>query len=205
MVQQVAVFGENLTLRRRVEAKVGESWFRIHDEVENTGHTRTTHMLLYHCNVGFPIVDDGAQLLVPGPGIATDPAPAGNYRKLEPPIPNLTERCFEHDVIAEPDGIVPVGIINRRVGIGVYQLFNKNQLPHQTTWRMLGEDLYVVAIEASTNRDAGRFDARSRGELIELAPGERRTYDLEMGALVGGEELDAFARRVAALHPEATS
>ena len=32
-----AVFGENLTLRRRVEARVGESSFRIHDEVENTG------------------------------------------------------------------------------------------------------------------------------------------------------------------------
>jgi hypothetical protein len=202
VVQQVAVFGENLTLRRRVEAVVGKSWFRIHDEVENTGHTRTTHMLLYHCNVGFPVVDDGAQLLVPGPGVPTDPAPAGDYRTLEGPIPNLMERCFEHDVVAEPDGTVPVGIINRRLGIGVYQLFNKAQLPHQTTWRMLGEDLYVVAIEASTNRDAGRWDARSRGELIELGPGERRTYDLEMGALEGVDQLDEFAHRVELLSPQ---
>ena len=76
-------------------------------------------------------------------------------------------------MITEADGTVPVGIVNRRIGLGVYQLFNKGQLPHQTTWRMPGEDLYVVAIEASTNRDAGRWDARERGELIELAPGER--------------------------------
>jgi Domain of unknown function (DUF4432) len=203
VVHQAAVFGENLTLRRRVEAKVGESSFRIHDEVENTGHTTSTHMLLYHCNVGFPIVDEGAQLLVPGPGVPTDPAPAGEYRWLDGPIANYTERCFEHDVIAEPDGTVPIAIVNRRIGMGVFQLFNKSQLAHQTTWRMPGEDLYVVAIEASTNRDAGRWDARARGELIELAPGERRDYDLEMGSLVGDAEIDAFVGRVGRLDPQA--
>lgn len=203
VVQQAAVFGENLTLRRRVEAKVGESWLRIHDEVENTGHTMSTHMLLYHCNIGFPIVEEGAQLLVPGPGTPTDALPAGDYRTLEAPVANYQERCFEHDVITEADGTVPVGIVNRRIEMGVYQLFNKGQLPHQTTWRMPGEDLYVVAIEASTNRDAGRWDARERGELIEMAPGEVRHYDLEMGALVGSDEIDAFTRRVGQLDPQA--
>jgi hypothetical protein len=204
-VHQAAVFAENITLRRRIEAVVGESSFRIRDVVENTGHTRTTHMLLYHCNVGFPIVDEGSQLLVPGEGVPTDPAPAGDYRVLEAPIPNLTERCYEHEVRTEPDGTVPVGIVNRRIALGVYQLFNKRQLAHQTTWRMLGEDLYVVAIEASTNRDAGRWDARARGELIELAPGETRTYELEMGALTSVDEIDAFAIRVDALQPQPVS
>jgi hypothetical protein len=162
-------------------------------------------MLLYHCNVGFPIVDEGAQLLVPGPGVPTDPGPAGDYRMLVAPIADYTERCFEHDVITEADGTVPVGIVNRRIGLGVYQLFDKGQLPFQTTWRMPGEDQYVVAIEASTNRDAGRWDARARGELIELAPGERRTYDLEMGSLVGEVEIDAFVDRVARLDPQAVA
>lgn len=202
-VQQAAVFGENITLRRRIEAKVGESWLRIHDEVENTGHTTTTHMLLYHCNVGFPVVDEGSQLLVPGPGVPTDPRPPGDYRRLVAPIRDYTERCFEHDAITEADGTVPVGIVNPRIGVGVYQLFDKGQLPFQTTWWMPGEGLYVVAIEASTNRDAGRFDARARGELIELAPGERRTYDLEMGALMGASEIEAFTSRVGRLDPQA--
>ena len=205
VIQQAAVFGENLTLKRRVEARLGESWFRIHDEVVNTGHTKSTHMLLYHCNVGFPIVDEGAQLLVPGPGVPTDPMPAGDYRWIDGPTPDLTERCFEHDVVTEPDGTVPVGMANHRIGMGVYQLFNKSQLPHQTTWRMPGEDHYVVAIEASTNRDAGRWDARERGELITLEPGDARTYDLEMGALVGADEIEAFASRVERLYPDAVA
>jgi hypothetical protein len=66
---------------------------------------------------------------------------------------------------------------------------------------MLGEGTYGVALEPTTNRDAGRFDARARGELIWLGPGEQRSYQLELGALVGSEALDRFEARVRGLMP----
>ena len=47
-------------------------------------------------------------------------------------------------------------------------------------------------MEPSTNRDAGRLDARARGELQHLAPGEERHYCLEIGAVCGSEAIDAF-------------
>jgi hypothetical protein len=50
----------------------------------------------------------------------------------------------------------------------------------------------VVAMEPSTNRDAGRFDARKRGELQYLNPGESRRYELQIGALVGAEAIGKF-------------
>jgi hypothetical protein len=56
-------------------------------------------------------------------------------------------------------------------------------------------------MEPSTNRDAGRPDATRRGELLHLDPGDMRPYDLEIGALVGGEEIEAFSARVEALTP----
>ena len=64
---------------------------------------------------------------------------------------------------------------------------------------LLGEGDYGVAIEPSTNRDAGRWDARDRGELITLEPGEVRNYELRFEGLVGDEQLGRFERRVAAL------
>jgi len=201
-VLQSMVYGEHLLLRRRIEARVGERRFRISDTVENVGHTRVSHMLLYHCNAGFPVVDAGAELLVPARATTTSyGVPVEGYRAMSDPVPHATEACFEHDVIAEAGGDVPVAIVNRGLGIGVYQVFNRNQLPFHTVWRMLGEDTYGVAMEPSTNRDAGRWDARQRGELAELAPGETRAYDLEIGALRGADEIDRFAGRVAALGP----
>lgn len=201
-VRQAAVFGENLVLHRRVEARVGESRFKIHDEVENVGFDPTPHMYLYHVNVGWPVVDDGAELLAPASSVSPrGDYPAEGYEKFHGPEKGYVERVFEHDLAAEEDGTVPVGVVNRGAGLGLYQLYRKDQLPHHFIWRMLGEGAYVVGIEPSTNRTAGRLDARERGELIQLSPGERRLYDLELGALDGRAEIDHFASRVGALGP----
>ena len=199
-VLQAAQFGEYLLLRRRIEAKVGANSFKIHDEVENVGWDPTPHIMLYHVNVGFPVVDEGAELLVPTKSVL----PLGDYgaetyRTLDAPEPDHFERVFEHDVIAEADGSVPCGIINRARQLGAYEVFKVHQLPHQFVWRMLGEGSYVVGIEPCTNRPVGRLKMREDGDLIILQPGEKRVYDLEFGALDGSVELDAFAARVAAL------
>ncbi len=92
-----------------------------------------------------------------------------------------------------------VGIVNRARGIGAYEIFDVDQLPAHFVWRMMGEGTYVVGVEPCTNRPAGRIDARERGELIILQPGESRTYDLELGALTTESEIDGFAERVKSL------
>jgi hypothetical protein len=199
-VLQSTVFGEHLLLLRRVEARVGESRFTIHDEVVNVGHADVPHMLLYHCNVGFPVLDAGSELLVPSAETTTGyGVPIEGYRSLTAPIRDFTEACFEHELAAEPGGTVPVGVVNRTLGLGVYQVFQIAQLPHHTVWRMMGEDTYAMGLEPATNRDAGRWDARERGELIVLDRGTSRSYDLEIGALDGAEAVRAFEARVAAI------
>lgn len=196
-VLQAAVFGEHLLLRRRVEARVGESRLTIRDEVENVGWDVTPHMYLYHVNVGFPVLGEGAEILAPATSAsARGDHPVEGYRRLAGPESGFVEQVFEHDLAPEPDGTVPVAVVNPALGLGVYELFRSDQLPYHFVWRMQGEGTYVVGIEPSTNRTAGRLDARDRGELIELGPGDKRVYDLELGALDGAEAIERFARRV---------
>ncbi|HYB85878.1 MAG TPA: aldose 1-epimerase family protein [Streptosporangiaceae bacterium] len=199
-VLQSAVFGEQLELRRRIEARVGESRFTIHDVVANAGHTRASHMFLYHCNAGFPVVDSSSELLVPSRRTTTDyGVPVEGYATMSAPVRGATEACFEHDLIAEPEGTVPVALVNRALALGVYQVFRATQLPFHTVWRMMGEGTYALGMEPSTNRDAGRWDARERGELQWLEPGEERRYDLEIGALDGEAAIGEFEGRVSRL------
>ena len=172
--QVATVFGEQLVLRRRIEATVGESRLRVHDVVENVGHDRTPHMLLYHVNAGFPVVDEGSELLVAATGVVAAGRPPGRG------LPDArgarrrgsSSRSSSTSSAASRTARVPAGVVNRRLGLGLYQVFHKDQLPHHFVWRMLGEGTYVVGIEPCTNRTAGRLDARERGELIELEAGE---------------------------------
>jgi hypothetical protein len=179
---------------------VGKSCVKIHDEVENVGYARTPHMYLYHVNVGFPVVDEGSELLAPARSVAArGDYPTEGYNRLHAPEAGYVERVFEHELASEGDGTVPVAIVKPEAGLGLYQLYDRKQFPHHFVWRMLSEGTYVVGIEPSTNRTAGRLDARERGELIELEAGERRTYDLELGALEGEDEVNGFAARITSL------
>jgi hypothetical protein len=198
-VAQVAVFGEQLLLSRRIEADLGGTSLRLTDTVTNTGPTACPHMMLYHCNVGFPVVDDTAELSYPAPkGICVSDARTDDYRALAEPEPTFVEECYEHDMIPGGDGYVRAAVLNRAAGLGVYQRYRRDQLPHHITWRQLGSGTYVVAMEPSTNRDAGRLDARERGELGFLAPGQERHYELEIGAL-SGAAVTEFADEAARL------
>ena len=180
--------------RRRIEADLGGACLRISDTVTNTGATPCPHMMLYHCNVGFPVVDSGAELVYPaGDGTCVSEARDAGYRRLAAPEPGFVEECYEHDMVAAADGFVSAAVINRAAAFGVFQRYRRSALPHHITWRQLGAGTYVLAMEPSTNRDAGRFDARDRGELQFLAPGESRAYELEIGALAGTGAIERFA------------
>jgi hypothetical protein len=161
-------------------------------------------MMLYHCNVGFPVVDAGAELAYPAAaGSCVSAASSAGYRTLAEPQPDFVEECYEHDMQPGPDGLVTAAVVNRKAGLAVFQRYRPDMLPHHITWRQLGAGAYVVAMEPSTNRDAGRLDARARGELLHLAPGETRQYELEIGAMTGAAAIDALAARAALLAGQA--
>lgn len=200
VVRQSAVFAETMELHRRIEIPMGGNAFRISDRVVNAGYDQTSHMLLYHVNVGYPVLDEGARLLIPAPpGEPTGDYPTQEYRVMTAPQPHCKEQCYEHTVVAEPDGTVPVALVNDSIGLGLYQLYDKSVMPFHTLWRMMGEGAYAVALEPTTNRDAGRFDAIKRGELLWLQPGEERRYRLEIGVLDGAEAISAFEKRVTSI------
>ena len=158
-------------------------------------------MYLYHINIGFPVVDEGAELLVPTRSVT----PRGDYSGRG--LPHA--RCAGAGAISSGfssttssprrTARVPVGIVNRARGIGAYEVFNANQLPFHFVWRMLGEGTYVVGIEPCTNRTAGSARRPRARRADHAEPGESRVYDLELGALANESEIDAFTNRVSTL------
>jgi hypothetical protein len=204
-------YGENLVFTRRYTARLGESRFRIHDVVENAGHLPVEHMLLYHMNIGFPSVDEGAELLAPFgevPGTVAGSSQdglRGVYGKYIAPQRDWVYEGYEHNMLADAEGNVRVAIANPhlRGGLGVYVVYRREQLPRYIEWRTMGEGHYVVGIEPCTNL-FGREAVRQAGDLIVLQPGEKREYDLEVGVLIGAEEIARYRARVQDVRATAT-
>lgn len=195
-VEQAAVFGEHLVLRRRIEVGADSLRIVISDVVENRGYAPTPHMLLYHVNVGYPVVDEGSAMV--GAVASVTPRgdhPVAGYDLFTAPRPEFVEEVFEQTLRPDDEGLASVAIVNPRLQLGVYQRWQLDRLPYHFVWRMLGVRHYVVGLEPSTNRADGRLAARSRGELLILQPGQSRDYELELGVLPDEGAVDAFAER----------
>jgi hypothetical protein len=195
-VTQASLYGERLVLRRRIEADLGGTQIRVRDRVENVGMVPWPHMLLYHCNIGWPIVDEGAELVVPAAHVREihDDSP-GDYRRIGPPEPMGVERVYEQELDRSQGDMVSVAVINRRRSLAFVQHFDARALPIHNLWRMLAEGFYVLGLEPATNRDSGRWDARDRGELQILEPGEVRAYALDLAILQGAGAIDGLESR----------
>ena len=53
---------ENLVLRRCISTNLGSNRIRIEDIITNEGFDPAPHMLLYHFNLGFPLVSENTHL-----------------------------------------------------------------------------------------------------------------------------------------------
>jgi hypothetical protein len=208
-VAQMAVFGENLVLARRIEAALGGATISVTDRVENRGFRPTPHMLLYHYNFGFPLLDEGAELLLPSRAIVhtvhEEPRAEGvGYRIQGPPKADFSEQVYQHDVVAGADGMAPAALINPRLGTGGFGIrldYDRAALPCLIEWQCLQSGLYALGIEPSTNHVLGRRFAEQRGELMFLEHGETRHYRTRLSVLDGAEPIAAVRRDVEALHP----
>ena len=207
-IAQTAVFGENLVLTRRIEAELGGITISVDDRVENRGFRPTPHMLLYHYNIGYPLLDDGAELLVPSRAIVHAMhgdlhAQGVGHRIQGPPRADFSEQVYEHDVVAGPDGMASAALVNQALGagLGIRLDYDRTALPCLIEWQCLQSGLYVLGIEPSTNHVLGRKFAEERRELMFLEHAETRRYRTRLLVLDGAKAIAAARRDIEALHP----
>ena len=200
-MRQATVFGENLQITRTISSRLGEKRLFLHDVVENLGTERTEHMMLYHINIGFPVVNYGARLLAPTLSATPRDSEADKgqdrFTHFQAPESGFKEQVYFHEFALSPDGRVTTAIVDDTTpsadggapGIGVYCSYSPAQLPRFIEWKMMGSGTYVVGMEPANCMVMGRPHDRAEGALQFLEPGEKREYQLEIGVLSGPEEI----------------
>lgn len=203
-IKQTQVFGPSLELKRTISGTVGKASITIHDEVLNRGNTPIPHMLLYHFNFGWPLIDEGTNLIWQGEW----ESPVGgsenkifregnNFRKCPPPLESHRGRGEEVafiDIKPDNSGYCTCGIHNSEKSLAVSLQFRKDQLPWLTNWQHWAKGEYVTGLEPGTNPPIGQAKAREQNKLIYLAPGESRKYDIELEVLDNEDKINEFLK-----------
>lgn len=177
-VVQASLYGENLWLRREIQVPIFAPEIRIFDTVTNSGFSPTHHELLYHINLGYPLIDTDTKIeLISVEGTETF--------EVTEPQPGFVERVTEHDLSVDDEGFARAYVLNHAADLGLELRYRADTLTNFMLWYMMGEGPYVIGFEPST---VGREPQRDPETISYLEPGEMVRYEAHFRAL-GKEEL----------------
>ncbi|HUQ64943.1 MAG TPA: aldose 1-epimerase family protein [Flavitalea sp.] len=205
IMRESKIFGPSLELRRTISGTLGEPYLSIHDEVTNRANTPAPHMLLYHFNFGWPLADEGAQILWKGkwtlPNRKGDDRifnDKNDFHKCPAPVDihkGTGEAVAFIDTEHDKNGDCLAGMYNPAINLAVSIKFRKDQLPWLINWQHWGYGEYVTGIEPGTNPPVGQSKARKDNQLIFLLPGETRSYDLQIDLMQDENDIMNFTNR----------
>lgn len=190
-MREAELFGKNLVLRRTIRTRCGEAGFEIVDEIENESPTPEVLLLLYHINLGYPLLDTGAEVVVPTRGAVPRDAAAEKdahlWNKMEDPIDREPERVYLHDLAANREGNTFAALYNPALGLGIKISYNKTALPRLIQWKTTASGDYAMGLEPA---NANVFGRTAEEDPHTLAPFAKETIRLRIDMVEGD---DAFA------------
>lgn len=202
-LREAKLFGENMILSREISCICGESKIKITDHVENYGFRKEPLMLLYHFNLGYPLLDENACFEAPSKAVRARDEEAekgiSTYKNFQKPTPGYAEQVFYHDLRSDAQGNTCAALLNDRLEMGAVIRFNKQQLFNLVQWKQPGEGEYVLGIEPGNCYVQGRQDARERGVLEYIDPGEIRSFELEVEIVEGKTDLNRIRSEIAGI------
>ena len=196
-------YGPCVELRRTVSSTLGANAIDVVDEFSNVGNTDVPHAWLLHINFGYPLIDAGAELCFDDGKIEPrdDDASQKHFRKgakyRNIPAP-LDAHRGEGSAVAylfpkgDKSGRATVGVVNKKLGIGVAVRYSTRDFPRCGNWQHWGPGEYVTALEPMNGTVDGRDRDRARGLLDTLKAGARKTYRYTIEAVTDRAGIDAL-------------
>lgn len=188
VINDEGIFSHKLVMYREIICSLEENRIMVSDKIVNRGDTSCPVMLLYHMNMGYPLLSEKAQVHIPSATVIprNEKAAEGldTWQQVLSPQPLFEEQCYYHGF----EGMGLAGIYNPDIKQGLVITYDGKKLKYFTQWKMMGERDYVLGMEPGNCHPDGRDKMREEGTLTILAPGKSVTYDVDISMIDGEEE-----------------
>lgn len=188
-MREAELFGENLVVRRKIMTRYGDNRICIEDKVINEGFRAEPMMLLYHMNIGYPLLDEAAQIILPTKRVVPrDEAAAPHvkeWNRMEAPKDHEPEYVFLHEMAADKEGNTFAAIINRELEIGIKIEYNVNELPYFMQWKSIAPGDYVIGLEPANSSVYGRPYHEKNKDLHRIEPLSEEKKRIVLAFLTG--------------------
>jgi hypothetical protein len=196
------LFFSNFRLRSRLRVHAGRPTVELLDDVTNEGSQPTTMQLLYHINVGAPVLQEGARLIIPVERLAPkDALAAGEIDRWDQfggPQRGYSERVYFAELKSDDTHLTTAMLQNADASRGLAVTFGTKSLPRFIVWKNTADraDGYVTGLEPATNFPNPRSFEADQGRVVEIRPEETVSFRVTLEPLTDGEQVAAVRQRI---------
>lgn len=184
VMREARIFGENLTLHRKLEFAYEKDSILLTDTIVNHGFGERQFVYALHLNYGYPLLEEGCKLILDSNKVTPrEPHAAkhlSSWQQIEAPCYPYPERCYFHDVKQDEIGISTYTLFNEKRGIGIRVEYSGKDLPFFCEWKMLGKGEYVLGLEPMNVFLDGPKVGQEGCAAPMLGPGESKTYQVKI-------------------------
>lgn len=146
LVREAALYSECLELKRTIELPLYRPEIIIRDTVTNLGALSARHEILYHVNLGYPLVSKGAT-------ISADSGGSVRRESIQSNTPTAAETVDSWAVVAGGDQLPTVHLENRSIGMGLEFSYSGTTLPTFLLWKLQRTKSNVLGFAPRSVRD----------------------------------------------------
>ncbi len=188
------IFSHKLHLHRTYLCSTTENTLVIRDTVTNRGDSPYPVEVLYHMNMGYPLLCEDSELYIPSQAVAPRNSHSAEgldrWMYAEKPTPGFEEQCYYHRF----DGKGLAAIYSPLLGTGLAITFDGAYLPYFTQWKMMGQRDYVMGLEPGNCHPDGRAKMRQDGTLTMLPAGGSVQYEVTLTMLSNKDDFEQLKK-----------
>ena len=156
IIRDTALFGKNLVLKRKIFTAIGGDSVTLEDTLVNEGYKTEEYCLLYHINVGYPMLDNGAKVIADvesyTPRTAWAKQNETTMYAMNDAVPNQEEACYFLK-LSKPE----IALVNEKIGKEFTVSYSGDTLTHFVEWKSMASGDYALGLEPCTTELDDRF------------------------------------------------
>lgn len=172
-IRDTELFGKNLIFKRRICSALGSDTVTVEDTLINDGYKAENYAILYHVNIGYPMLDEGARVEADVkecyPRTDWSRQMMGEREYITDAVPNQFENCFFMKLNTKS-----ASLINEKLGKRFTLEYRGDPLDKFLQWKSMGSGDYALGFEPSTTFIDDKFEYKT------INPGEEIRITLAM-------------------------
>ncbi|MCC9629700.1 aldose 1-epimerase family protein [Blastopirellula sp. JC732] len=207
-VYETRLFFCNLKLTVEYRIARGERGFRLKDTITNLSAKPAEAQMLYHINLGDPVLSEGATVVVPAKKVVPrndhSAGEIGNWDRYRGPQVGFEEMVYFCENAHGEDGWTPTMLKNGAGDRGISVAYDARQLPCFTIWKNTAAeaDGYVTGLEPATNFPNPRSFEGKQNRVVKLPPGGEVNFEIQLAYHANAEAVAEMEQSIRSLAKE---